>query len=105
MLTNNLIKHYDYLGHWVYFVVDTVHIADLDGNVIVQWPATETDRLSFIDPKARMNDMQDGMILVHGIVPKVKGEEEPKKKKPIPKSWQLVIDGKHPTRKEIRTNG
>ena len=26
-MLNNTIKHYAYLGHWVYFVVDTVYIA------------------------------------------------------------------------------
>ena len=101
----NTIRHYAYLGHWVYFVIDTVYIADLDGNVIKQWPATETDRLSFIDAKYRVNDMRDGLILVHGIIPKEKEEEKPKEKKPIPKAWQLYIDRKHPKRKEIRTNG
>lgn len=65
----NTIKHYAYLGRWVYFVVDTVYITDLDGNVIKQWSAIETDRLSFIDAKARMNDMRDGLILLHGIIP------------------------------------
>ena len=71
-----MIKHYAYLGHWVYYVIDTVYITDVHGNVTDQWPATESDKDSFIYFKKRsIQDSIDGAVLIHGRIPNFEDEE------------------------------
>ena len=92
-----MIKHYAYPGHWVYYVIDTVYITDVHGNVTDQWPATESDKESFIiSKKKHEKDSHDGMVLMHDIIPQKKKKKKEKKKEYIPKAVQMVLDGTHP---------
>lgn len=89
------IKHYAYLGYWVYCVLGEVYICNTDGNIIDAYYADETTMNNFIDAKARINDHREGLVLLHGIIPnpdQPKDEEKPVINYP---AWQRVKDGKH----------
>ncbi len=87
------IKHFAYLGYYVYYVLGDVYITDLEGHIIDAYKANRTIE-EFTEAKMKINAFRDGAILLHGITSEAE-EQEAQGKAPVPKGWQLVQQGKH----------
>ena len=99
-----MIKHYAYLGYWVYCVLGEVYICDIDGNLLDTYPADDNTLHNFTDAKARINDHREGLILLHGIIPNFKSKEE-EKNIFTSQAWQRVKDGNHKMVKGLVNHG
>ncbi|KAA3642796.1 MAG: hypothetical protein DWQ07_19925 [Chloroflexi bacterium] len=60
-----MIKHYAYLGHWVYYFSGIVFICDVEGNILDTFEGDDQTLQSFVDAKSRIRDLSDGITIFH----------------------------------------